>query len=116
MPEEQNLLPCRPESLKQLRMKPGFLRRVPQWAYSWLVFWSEQWSFLKVLDAAGKFVIVVALGCSRAWPAGGLCRGSDTPDEIASGSKSSTRAGRARQAALLILVSSKWAEVSHAKR
>jgi hypothetical protein len=35
---------------------------VPEWAYSWIVFWSEQWTLLKILDAAGKFVIVIALG------------------------------------------------------
>ena len=33
----------------------------PGWAYSWLVFWSEQWTLLRILGAAGKFVIVIAV-------------------------------------------------------
>jgi hypothetical protein len=36
-------------------------RTAPERAYSWLVLWSEEWGFLKILEAASKFVIVVAL-------------------------------------------------------
>ena len=34
---------------------------LPVRMYRWLVSGSEQWKFLKILDAAGKFVIIVAL-------------------------------------------------------
>jgi hypothetical protein len=58
----QSGLSLRPVGWAKLRVEQqSWWRTAPQWAYSWLVFWSQQWSFLKVLDAAGKFVIIVAL-------------------------------------------------------
>ncbi|WP_081851256.1 pentapeptide repeat-containing protein [Bradyrhizobium sp. URHD0069] len=62
MSDAQKVLPVRPVSWARLRTEQrGCWRSAPQWAYSWLVFWSQQWSFLKILDAAGKFVIIVAI-------------------------------------------------------
>jgi hypothetical protein len=55
-------LPVRPISWSKFRTeRRPYWRTAPQWSYSWLVFRSQQWSFLKILDAAGKFVIIVAL-------------------------------------------------------
>jgi hypothetical protein len=62
MSDVQKDLSVHPVSWSKLRMqRPRYWLDVPQWAYLWIVFWSQQWSFLRILDAAGKFVIVVAL-------------------------------------------------------
>ena len=62
MPDPHGGLSNRPPSWSKLRSeRRPYWRTAPQWVYSWLVFWSQQWSFLKLLDAAGKFVIVVAV-------------------------------------------------------
>jgi len=62
MSNAQEVSPIRPANWAKLRTeRRPYWRTAPKWAYSWLVFWSQQWSFLKVLDAAGKFVIIVAV-------------------------------------------------------
>ena len=53
----------RPPSWSQFnaQCKDKTLLTTSAWLYSWLVYWSEQWTLLRVLDAAGKFVIVIAV-------------------------------------------------------
>jgi len=57
MSDAKRDFPVRPVRWAKLRA----WRSAPEWAYSWLVFWSQQWSFLKILDAAGKLAILVAV-------------------------------------------------------
>jgi hypothetical protein len=33
----------------------------PEWASEWIVYWSRNWDFVKVLELAGKFTVVVAV-------------------------------------------------------
>jgi Pentapeptide repeats (8 copies) len=61
MSDSQQALTGRPVSWNQLREKRYYWFVTPRWVYSWLVFWSQSWSFLRILDAAGKFVIVFAI-------------------------------------------------------
>jgi hypothetical protein len=60
--QTNNSPPIKPPIWQEWRTQQGHLSWVlsPEWLSEWIVYWSRSWDFVKVLELAGKFTLLIA--------------------------------------------------------